>query len=86
MPAHSARVARRHCCRAALSRRVATGRRNFGFDCDIEIDPEVLRKRQHARRETFGMNTDPNPTADGTTCVDANCRACLIDLVYGREF
>jgi len=51
----------------------------------IEIDPEVLRRRQEARRKTFGFDGYADP-ADTTDCADSNCRACLIDFVYGREF
>ena len=49
----------------------------------IEVEPGTeAESRKRSRRETFGLDT----RAAGSACLDANCRACLIDLVYGREF
>jgi hypothetical protein len=39
-------------------------------------------ERESARREIFGLDA----TRAAEECLDPNCRACLIDLVYGREF
>ena len=45
------------------------------------VVPEGL-PRELARRELFGMD----PSGNGVPCALPNCRACLIDFVYGREF
>ena len=48
----------------------------------IELPPEEPQSDNSWRRMVFGLDRN-RPLAD---CVDPNCRACLIDSVYGREF
>ena len=49
----------------------------------VEPVPKQLTPTKSAdRRTTFGMDAQRG----AAECLDANCRACLIDFVYGREF
>lgn len=51
----------------------------------VEIAPRShLREADKAelRRQTFGLDL----INEDAQCIDPNCRACLIDFVYGREF
>ncbi|MGI9243968.1 MAG: hypothetical protein ACR2RV_24440 [Verrucomicrobiales bacterium] len=48
----------------------------------IELPPEETKSDESRRRMTFGLDRE-RPVAE---CFDPNCRACLIDSVYGREF
>lgn len=51
----------------------------------VEVAPQIHQdqvERAEQRRRLFGLDL----VADGKQCTDSNCRACLIDLVFGREF
>ncbi len=51
----------------------------------VEVAPRTHRReaeKAEARRQTFGLDV----VSDDAQCIDPNCRACLIDFVYGREF
>ena len=48
----------------------------------VEVEPRKLPPARSNRRETFGIEA-ARIYAD---CSNPNCRACLIDLVYGQEF
>ena len=56
----------------------------IGHDWVEGETPKIQGAQQklQARRQTFGLDA----ASDAAECIDPNCRACLIDFVYGREF
>jgi len=48
----------------------------------IEVPPADPQPASAWRRAAFGLDR----AIAQAECLDPNCRACLIDLVYGQEF